>query len=121
MAGHDDEIEASINRQAGGIRGAGFIEQPGQRLTLRVEGQIRSADELCEAVIMASAGTPVRLRDVAVVTEAPEPKVGDASVNGTPGVLIVVSKQYEGDSYEITRRVEAEIYAYETGLVTPRS
>ena len=96
-------------RMSGGVRGAGFIEQPGQRLTLRVEGQVRSAAELGEAVVIASTGTPVRLRDVAVVTEAPEPKFGDATVNGTPGVLIVVAKQYEGDSYDITRRVEAEI------------
>ena len=102
-----DVLDAA--RMSGGIRGAGFIEQPGQRLTLRVEGQVRSPDELGGAVVVASAGTPVRLRDVAVVTEAPEPKFGDATVNGTPGVLIVVAKQYEGDAYEITRRVEAEI------------
>ncbi len=109
-----DVLDAS--RMSGGVRGAGFIEQPGQRLTLRVEGQIRSADELGEAVVVASAGTPVRLRDVAVVTEAPEPKFGDATVNGTPGVLIVVAKQYEGDAYEITRRVEAEIGRMRPGL-----
>ncbi len=102
-----DVLDAT--RAAGGVRGAGFIEQPGQRLTLRAAGQVRSAAELGEAVVVTSAGTPVRLRDVATVTEAAEPKFGDAAVNGVPGVLVVVAKQYEGDSYDITRRAEAEI------------
>lgn len=102
-----DVLDAA--RQANGIRGAGFMEDPSQRLTLRAQGQVRSAAELGEAVIMSSGGTPVRLRDVAVVVEAPEPKFGDATVNGKPGVLLVISRQFEGDSYAITERVEAEL------------
>jgi CzcA family heavy metal efflux pump len=109
-----DVLDAS--RQAGGIRGAGFIDNPGQRLTLRALGQVHSPLDLGEAVITAEAGTPVHLRDVAVVKEAPQPKFGGATVNGKPGVLLVVSRQYEGDSYAITRRVEAELERLRPGL-----
>src|SRR5262249_19648505 len=96
-------------RQASAIRGAGFIENANQRLTLRVEGQVRSAAELGETAIVNSEGTPVRLKDVAQVIEGPEPKFGDAAINGKPGVILVAYKQVDGDTLEITRRVEEEL------------
>jgi CzcA family heavy metal efflux pump len=102
-----DVVEAT--RQATGVRGAGFVENPNQRLVLRVEGQVRSAAELGETVLVAAEGTPVRLKDVAAVVEAAEPKFGDATVNGEPGVVLAVYKQVGSDTPETTRRVEAEL------------
>ncbi|HMF12327.1 MAG TPA: efflux RND transporter permease subunit, partial [Gemmataceae bacterium] len=102
-----DVIEAT--RQASGIRGAGFLENPSQRLTLRVEGQVHSAAELGNTVIVAGEGTPVRLRDVARVTEGVEPKFGDASINGRSGVILIAYKQFDGDTVEITQRLEVEL------------
>ncbi len=96
-------------RQATGVRGAGFQENSSQRLILRVDAQVRSADELSQAVIATFEGTPVRLKDVAYVREGPEPKFGDAAINGQPGMTLVVYKQYESDTIDITRRVEAEL------------
>jgi CzcA family heavy metal efflux pump len=109
-----DVLEAA--KQAGGIRGAGFIEDRNQRRTIRVEGQIRTADELGEAIIASSGGTPIRLREVATVVEGPEPKFGDASIGGVPGVVLTVYRQFEGDSSDITRRVEAEIERFRPTL-----
>jgi CzcA family heavy metal efflux pump len=102
-----DVIDAA--RQATGIRGAGFLENDRQRITLRAEGQVRSASELGETVIVVTGGTPVRLRDVAKVSEGAAPKFGDASINGTPGVVLIVSKQIDTDTPEVTRAVEAEL------------
>jgi CzcA family heavy metal efflux pump len=115
---HPDLLEArkltvtevlDATRQASGIRGAGFVENANQRLTLRTEGQIRSAAELGETVLAVAEGTPVRLKDVAQVVEGPEPLFGDAAVNGKPGVVLITYKQFDGDTMEITRRVEAEL------------
>jgi CzcA family heavy metal efflux pump len=96
-------------RQASGVRGAGFLESDRQRLTLRAEGQVSSAAELGRAVVAQSEGTPVRLRDVAQVVEGPEPKFGDAAINGVPGVALIAYKQLDGDTLDITRRAEAEL------------
>ena len=96
-------------RQATGVRGAGFQEDAHQRTVVRVEAQVRSAAELGQAVVTTSRGTPVRLRDVAAVVEAPEPKFGDAAIDGRPGVTLNIFKQYGGDTLESTRRVEAEL------------
>jgi CzcA family heavy metal efflux pump len=103
-------------RQATGIRGAGFIENQHQRLNLRVEGQVTSAAELGETVITTVDGTPVRLKDVGAVTEAPEPKFGDASINGKPGVVLIVYRQLQADTPEVTQRVEEELTRLEPTL-----
>jgi CzcA family heavy metal efflux pump len=97
-------------RQATGIRAAGFMENAGQRLTMRVEAQVRSPAELGAAVIQAPSGTPVLLRDVASVVEGPEPKFGDALLNGGgPAVALIVNKQIDADTQEVTERVEKEL------------
>jgi CzcA family heavy metal efflux pump len=109
-----DVLDAT--RQASGVRGAGFIENDRQRITVRTEGQVKSAAELGETLLTPTGGTPVRLRDVARVTEAPAPKFGDAAIDGKPGVTLVVSKQLDGDTPEITKRLEAEQEAMKPGL-----
>jgi CzcA family heavy metal efflux pump len=102
-----DVVDAT--RQASSIRGAGFFENDRQRVLLRTEGQVRSAAQLGETVIAACEGTPVRLQDVATVTDGPAPKFGDASINGKAGVILVAYKQVDSDTPEVTRLVEAEL------------
>jgi CzcA family heavy metal efflux pump len=109
-----DVLDAT--RQASGVRGAGFLENDRQRSVLRVEGQVRSAAELGRTAVTASAGTPVLLRDVARVVEGPEPRFGDAAINGGSGVVLIVYKQFDADTLEVTRRVEAELARLEPGL-----
>jgi CzcA family heavy metal efflux pump len=102
-----DVLDAA--RQATGVRGGGFLENDRQRLVLRVEGQVFDAAGLGETVVATTGGTPVLLKDVAEVVEGPEPKFGDAAINGGPGVLLAIYKQFDGDTLEVTRAVEAEL------------
>jgi CzcA family heavy metal efflux pump len=102
-----DVLDAT--RQASSIRGAGFLENERQRIILRTEGQVRTAAELGETVVSSFEGTPVKLKDVARVVEEAAPKFGDGAVNGKPGVLLIVSRQLDADTPEVTRRVEAEL------------
>jgi CzcA family heavy metal efflux pump len=100
-----DVLEAA--RQASGIRGAGFVENDRQRLTLRADAQVRSASQLGETLLVPTGN--VRLRDVAAVVEGAAPKFGDAAINGTPGVVLIVARQVEADTPQTTRRVEEEL------------
>ncbi len=102
-----DVLEAT--RQATGVRGAGFQENDNQRLVLRIEGQIYSTAELGETLVTTSAGTPVRLREVARVVEGAEPKFGDALIDGQPGMALLAYKQFGADTLETTRALEAEL------------
>jgi CzcA family heavy metal efflux pump len=96
-------------RQASSIRGAGFIENDRQRINLRVEGQVQSAAELGDTAIATVEGTPVRLRDVGWVTEGSEPKFGDASIGGKPGVILVVYRQLQADTPQTTAALEKQL------------
>jgi CzcA family heavy metal efflux pump len=108
-----DAVEAA--RQATGIKGTGFSENASQRVQMRAEAQVRTAAELGETPVVASEGTPVKLRDVARVVEGPEPKFGDASLSTEdtdqvrPCVALIVYKQFDADTMTVTRDAEAEL------------
>ena len=94
---------------ATGVRGAGFVETASQRLVLQTEGQLLTAEQLGEVVVTQRDGRSIRLKDVANVVEAGEPKFGDALINGKPGVLITTASQYGANTMEVTRGVEAAL------------
>src|SRR5256886_3775663 len=100
----DDVLAAA--RRSTGVRGAGFVETDAQRIVLRTEGQRLTPTELGEAVLAHPDGPVVRLRDVANVLNAPEPKVGDGAIDGHPGVLLVLSSQFGENTEEVTEAVE---------------
>ena len=94
-------------RLASGVRGAGFVETPNQRIVLQTEGQTLTPAALGNIVIITTAGAaPVRLRDVATVVEGAEPKYGDALVMGRPGVLMTMASQYGANTMEATVALE---------------
>jgi Cu/Ag efflux pump CusA len=96
-------------RAATGVRGAGFIETPTQRIVLQTQGQSLTAETLGEVVLHVAHDRTVRLKDVAVVADGAEPKIGDATIMGRPGVMIVVSSQYGANTMEVTRALDAAI------------
>jgi CzcA family heavy metal efflux pump len=100
---------SSAASAATGVRGAGFVETPAQRLVLQTEGQSLTAEQLGEVVVTQRDGRSIRLRDVANVIEGAEPKFGDAIINGKPGVLITTASQYGANTLAVTRDVEAAL------------
>jgi CzcA family heavy metal efflux pump len=102
--GANDVLTAA--RAATGVLGAGFVETPAQRIAVRTEGQSLSAGELGEVVIARQETGLVRLKDVARVVEGPEPKLGDASIQGTPGVMLQIWSQYGSNTLEVTESLD---------------
>ena len=107
---------ATAARMATGVRGAGFVETPAQRIVLESEGQSLTAEELGNVVLESSSGRSIRLRDVATVGEGAEPKIGDATIMGKPGVILFISSQYGANTIEVTRSVEKAIDDLRPGL-----
>lgn len=89
-----------------GVRGAGFIETATQRVVLQTQGQLLQPAQLQGAVVSVVNGTAVRLKDVATAAEAPEPKIGDATIMGRDGVLVEVSSIYGANTLEVTKNIE---------------
>jgi CzcA family heavy metal efflux pump len=92
-----------------GVMGAGFIETRNQRITLQTEGQALTVDVLGQVVVAHTNGMSVRLKDVARVVEAAEPKFGDTVIQSRWGVLMTMSSQYGANTLEATRALEAAL------------
>lgn len=104
----DDVLDAA--RRATGVRGAGFIENANQRITLQTHAQSLTAAQLAHTALIRGKGADVsvniRLGDVAEVSEAPEPPIGASTVMGKPGVCLVLSAQYGANTLETTQNIE---------------
>ena len=69
------QIEAQLtnnNANAGGS----FIEAGLQQINVREVGLVRSVQDIEETVIFTKAGTPVRIKDIAVVAQGPKIRLG---------------------------------------------
>lgn len=93
-------------RRATGIYGAGFVENDSQRITLRLQGQPKTAAELGSVVIEESPGSRIRLRDVAEIEIAPAPPIGAASIMGHDGIVMMIIGQYGANTLTVSRNVE---------------
>lgn len=99
----------AASRIATGVRGAGFMDTPNQRIVFQTEGQSVRAAELARTVIAQHGAGVVTLGDVADVVEAPAPPVGAGAIQGRPGVVLNVAEQYGADTVAVTAAVEAAL------------
>ena len=103
----DQAVAAASDSTA--LAAAGFVETGEQSLPIRAEGRIASIDDLRAALVAFRDGVPVRLDQVATVRQGAEYKVGDATVNGTPGVILEIDKAPRANTLEATRALETAI------------
>jgi CzcA family heavy metal efflux pump len=112
--GIDDVVAAA--RRASGLRGAGFVSTPNQRITVQTEGQPRGPAEIARTVLARHDGASVTLGDVADIIEAPEPAVGGAAIMGQPGVVMNIDEQYGANTLDVTAGIEAALADLRPGL-----
>lgn len=110
----------SAARNATGVRGAGFIDGPNQRIVLHSEGQALTAEQIAGTVLRHQAGGNVTLGDVARVIEAPEQPIGAASIMGKLGVQLLISEQYGANTLKVTQRVEEALAKLRPALTTQK-
>jgi Cu/Ag efflux pump CusA len=94
----------------------GFIETPQQRLGIR-----HVLDELTDPkalgrVPVEGTGGRLTLSNVANVVEDHQPLIGDAVVNDSDGLLLVVEKFPGANTLEVTRGVESALEDLKPGL-----
>jgi HME family heavy-metal exporter len=99
-----EEVEQALAKSNANATG-GYLEEGGKELLVRSLGRIQDARELKKVVVKSSSDRPVLLSQVARVREAAQVKRGDAAVNGSPAVIIVVSKQPGADTRLLTTNV----------------
>lgn len=67
--------------------GAGYIERNGEQYLVRSPGQVGNVSEIQDIVIGSRGGNPVKIRDVATVTEGRDLRTGAATRDGEETVL----------------------------------
>ncbi|MGB1277442.1 MAG: efflux RND transporter permease subunit, partial [Nannocystaceae bacterium] len=102
------EVTRAAAAAASQISG-GVVDGPNQRLAVSQVATIQDAPSLAQAPVVFRGGASLRLGDVAEVVDGHPPLVGDAVIDGGPGLLLIVEKQPSGNTLEITRAMDAAL------------
>jgi CzcA family heavy metal efflux pump len=92
---------------------AGWIDTPNQRLSIRHQLPISTAEDLAKLPIRDTA---FNLGDVSEIVEDHQPLIGDAVLKDGPGLLLVIEKFPDANTLEVTSGVEAALEAMKPGL-----
>src|SRR6516225_5655396 len=115
-----DAVDSGLLKFSTGavIGTGGTIETPNQRIGIRNVLPIITPADLAKVPVSASSATsgPVRLGDVAKVAEDHQPLIGDAIIDGQPGLLLVVEKLPGANSLQMTAGVQDAIRQLQPGL-----
>ena len=117
-----DAVDSGLLKFSTGavIGTGGTIETPNQRIGIRNVLPIITPADLAKVPVAASSSGPgagqVRLGDIAKVAEEHQPLIGDAIIDGQPGLLLVVEKLPWANSLQMTAGVEDAIRQLEPGL-----
>jgi len=98
------------------VGAGGYMDTPNQRLAITHPASLLTASDIARAPLDYRDGTPFRLGDVARVVEGFPPPIGDAIINEEPGLLLIVEKQRDANTLQVTRGVEAAIENLRPGL-----
>jgi CzcA family heavy metal efflux pump len=103
-----DDLEKAAS-EAASTRTGGFITSGPQEIMIRNLAMTISLDDIAKTVVKNLGDTPVSIGDVANVVWDIEPMRGDASINGTRGVIMSVTKSPGFDTLTLTEKIEAAL------------
>jgi len=118
MDATSDALEAGLMSHSEGamIGTGGSIDTPNQQLGIRHVLPIVDPASLGEVPLTGRDGRTVRLKDVAQLVEGHQPLVGDAVINGGPGLLLIVEKFPWANTLQVTKGVDDALAALKPGL-----
>ncbi len=93
----------------------GKVETSQSQATLRLSGKFQSMDEIREQVILSMGrhNSPVRIGDVADITDATKDVSTIARLNGKTGVAFLIKKQPDANAVAISHQVKQQIETIE--------
>ena len=104
---HDVETALAANNAN---FGGGYIEDRGERLTLRGLGRVVDTADIANVVVTTRTATPIRVRDIGTVTIAAQPRYGAVTRNGRGEAVSAVVIMLKGaNGRDVVTRVLARM------------
>ncbi|ENW97732.1 efflux RND transporter permease subunit [Acinetobacter sp. NIPH 298] len=97
-------------------RGAGFIEENGQQLTVRVPGMLSTIEDIQNITVSIKNGSPIRVSDVSTVAIGHDLRTGAATYNGEETVLGIAMMMMGENSRTVAQAVDAKIQEIQSTL-----
>lgn len=95
----------SLNENSSG----GFINEYGNIYTVRGLARTNNISEIGNSVVAIRKGLPVRIKDIALVTTGPAPRIGAASYRGRDAVLVNITKQPAANTVKLTEEINTAL------------
>src|SRR5580658_5924077 len=94
----------------------GNFDGPSQSYTINANDQLHSPDEYLDSIVAYRNGRPVRMRDVADVTEAAENSKLASWMNLTPAIILEVQRQPSANVISVVDNIKALLPTLEATL-----
>jgi multidrug efflux pump subunit AcrB len=109
------DIVSAVNR-TNIVDSPGLLNRNHQLFLGLVDAQVHSVEDVGNIVVKRANNVAVRVRDVATVAPATEPKYTVVSANGKPALLLSVNRQPDSNTVQVADEVHQEMAAIQPTL-----
>lgn len=104
------EVSDALRRENVNVP-AGDVIDDDQEVIVRTLGEFTNLEQMGSVVVTMRKGRPVRVRDLATITDGLEEPTNIVFVDGRPGIRIAISKLSDANTVEVADRVRREVEA----------
>ena len=102
------QVRDAVARQNAEVPG-GNVTGPQREQSLRTLGRLNSAEEFAEVVVATVNGAPIKLKDVARVTDGAAERRSFSRLNGRPAVGLDIRRQSGANTIEVIESVKENL------------
>ena len=102
--------------EANGNSSGGFINEYGNEYIVKGIGRTNNISELGKSIIKSSNGRVIRIEDVAEIKIGAAQKIGDASSNMKPAIVLSIAKQPATNTLELTKKIDNAVASMQNNL-----
>ncbi len=110
-----DEVQQAITA-ANANTPIGTLKNAQQALTIQAQTELSNADQFRNIIVATRGGRPMRLGDLAVVSDSVENNQTASWYNGTRGILLGVFRQPEANTVDVVDKIKALLPSFESQL-----
>jgi hydrophobic/amphiphilic exporter-1 (mainly G- bacteria), HAE1 family len=103
-----DAILSSLNSENSNVP-AGLYQKGNLDVLVRTQGEFQSLDEVRNTVIAIKGGAPIRVMDVADVTDSWQEIRSYMRIDGQPGLRVSVNKQSGTNTVKVAQAIQEEV------------